>query len=47
MPKAEEHAFSELRPSAEVAAALDLGDTGMACLLHQILSYDDEPVEFW
>lgn len=35
----------EVRPPAEVATALDLGETGTAFLRHQILSYDDEPVE--
>jgi GntR family transcriptional regulator len=36
---------SEVRPPAEVAAALDLGETGTAFLRHQLLSHDDEPVE--
>lgn len=35
----------ELRPPAEVAAALDLGETGTAYLRRQLLSYDGEPVE--
>ena len=36
---------TEVRPPAEVAAALDLGERGTAFLRHQILSFDDEPVE--
>jgi GntR family transcriptional regulator len=36
---------SEVRPPAEVAAALNLGETGTASLRHQLLSHDDEPVE--
>ncbi len=36
---------SEVRPPAEAAAALDLGETGTAFLRHQLLSHDDEPVE--
>jgi GntR family transcriptional regulator len=36
---------AEVRPPAEVAIALDLGDTGTAFLRRQVLSYDGEPVE--
>ncbi|WNI16219.1 GntR family transcriptional regulator [Actinacidiphila sp. ITFR-21] len=36
---------AEVRPPREVAAALDLGETGTAFLRRQLLSYDGEPVE--
>jgi GntR family transcriptional regulator len=36
---------TEVRPPAEVRAALDLGETGTAFLRYQILSYHDEPVK--
>jgi len=36
---------AEVRPPAEVAAALDLGETGTAFLRRQLLSHDGEPVE--
>lgn len=35
----------EIRPPADVASALALGDTEVAVLRHQILSIDGEPVE--
>lgn len=35
----------EVRPPAEVAAALSLGDTGTAFLRRQVLLYDGDPVE--
>ncbi|WP_333769825.1 GntR family transcriptional regulator [Streptomyces sp. IBSBF 2435] len=36
---------TEVRPPAEVAVALDLGETGTAFLRRQILSWDGQPVE--
>ncbi|MET7639328.1 GntR family transcriptional regulator [Streptomyces sp. NPDC005438] len=35
----------EVRPPAEIAEALDLGESGTAFVRRQILRYDEEPVE--